>query len=233
MAFVAFDIETDGLFESEIPPSITCCAAHIVGDREHVRTFHSEYAPAMTPRDIAGVVEYLYALHIAGVTVVTFNGAGFDFRVVAAHLEHDADALEKVKVLARQHVDLMFEFACRHGYYASMNSFSEGCGLTQKTGKGCDAIEAWSGETATLASRDGVLAYCANDVKCLAELYRHIVANGEAHRMTKAGNRRAAPFSKPPASVDEAVAIFESAPPDCSWMSDPPDVVGAVAWLRV
>jgi hypothetical protein len=105
--------------------------------------------------------------------------------------------------------------------------------LTEKNGSGCDAISLWSGGAATLESRNSVLMYCANDVKCLAELYGHIREHGEAYRVTKGGNRRHVLFSNPPLSVLHAVALFRERRPDCSWMSDPPDVAGAVGWLGV
>ena len=95
-AIVAFDIETDGLFDGDTPPSITCCATRIVtsaGDT-HVRFFHSNYSEKMTVGDIADLIEYLYGMQLAGATIVTFNGAGFDFRVMQAHVAEDPKLCE-------------------------------------------------------------------------------------------------------------------------------------------
>ena len=234
-SFVAFDIETDGLFEGDTPPNITCCATHFVQAEDVVcKVFHSNYAPAMTADDIAAVVEYLCELEGRGAKVVTFNGAGFDFKVVAAHVRELPDVFAKVKMLAKSHTDLMFEFACRHGYYASMSSFCKGSELTQKSGDGADAIEAWMGETATQETRDGVLSYCLNDVKCLADLYAFVLAHGYAYRITKTTNRkRPAVFAEPPMSVEKCVAYFICNPPDCGWMQDPPNILAAVEWMLV
>lgn len=233
--FVAFDIETDGLFDGTTPPNITCCATRLVkGDSDFIpRVFHSQYAPAMLPRDICDMVEYLYALHVSGVHVVTFNGAGFDFKVVFEHLKDHPRQAAYTTILAREHIDLMFEFACRNGYYASMNSFCEGSRLAVKNGSGADAIGMWVGPSATLASQAAVLAYCANDVRCLADLYEHVVKHGGATRLTKRGAAREVQFASPPMPVSAAATLFKNSPPENDWMTDPPDILGAVTWCGV
>lgn len=232
--FVAFDIETDGLFDNDTPPNITCCATRlVVADKVHTRTFHSDFAPAMTPRDIGEMVHYLFSLHLAGVTVVTFNGAGFDFKVVHAHVAHDPGLAALTTRLAQEHVDIMFEFACTAGYYASMNSFCEGSKLAVKNGSGADAIGMWVGPSATETSRAAVLTYCANDVRCLAELYAHILGTGGAARVTKRGAVRNVSFHTPPLTVLAAAAAHRASPPQNNWMADPPDITGAVAWCGV
>ena len=232
--FAAFDIETTGLFDGEVPPDVTCCAVRLEASATpHVRLFHSDWAKAMSTRDLADLVEYLYALHLTGVKIVTFNGAGFDFKVLWAHLCGIPAMCTMLREIVHGHVDLMFEFASRHGYYTSMQSLSLGTGLPGKTGAGGDAIGMWCGEDATPASKAAVLAYCANDVRCLAELYRHICANGTATRITKAGNHRVCEFSTPPDTVVAAAARWRTAEVDMSWMDDPPRILDAVAWAEV
>jgi len=235
MSVVAFDIETDGLFDGDTPPAITCCATRLVADGgHHLRTFHSNYAAAMTAATMVDVVEYLYALHRTGTTIVTFNGGGFDFKVLHAHLREDPKMHVMVSTLAREHVDLMFEFVCRYGYYASMNSFASGSGLTEKTGSGADAIGMWVGSTANMASRAAVLAYCGNDVRCLAELYAHVVkCGGTVQRTTKRGHVRDVRFACPPITVAAAAKLYRAEPPDNGWLSDPPDVLGALTWAGI
>ncbi|WP_341246870.1 ribonuclease H-like domain-containing protein [Nereida ignava] len=232
--FAAFDIETSGLFDGDVPPDVTCCAVRIEASATpHIRLFHSNWAAAMTTDDLADLVEYLYALHLAGVTIVTFNGAGFDFKVLWAHLCGVPSLCTMLRELVQGHADLMFEFASRHGYYTSMQSLSLGTGLPGKTGDGGDAIGMWCGAAATATTRAAVLAYCANDVRCLAELYRHICANGTATRITKAGNHRVCEFSSPPDTVDAAAARWRRSEVDLSWMTDPPQILEAVAWADV
>lgn len=231
-AHIAFDIETDGLFDGDEPPGITCCATRLVYDGgAHVRYFHSNFGPKMTPADIGDLVEYLYALHRAGVTVVTFNGGGFDFKVVHAYVKDDPKLNEMTSILAREHVDIMFEFACTYGYYASMNSFCAGSKLTTKNGSGADAIGMWVGPSATDSSRAAVLAYCANDVRCLSDLYLHVLSNGGAKRITKRGATREVKLHVLP--VNEAARAYTDNPPDVGWLDQPPDILGAVAWCGV
>lgn len=232
--FVAFDIETTGLFEGDTPPGITCCATRLEsGGKVHVRTFHSDYADVMKTGDIVALVEYLYSLALADVTITTFNGAGFDFRVLAAHIKDNRVALSMCKTLAQSHCDIMFEFACNYGYYSSMASFCAGCGLSGKTGDGADAIEMWCGASATHESKCAVLRYCENDVLCLANLWIHLMSGETICRLTKSGKKQEVSFSLPPLPVDTCKRRYIAYKPDNSWMKEPPNVLDAVNWMYV
>ena len=100
---VAFwDLETTGLDDD--------CAATVgvVGDNDgNVQVFHSGYGCEMT---VATAVEMLEALEAAD-TVVTFNGASFDFRVLA-RVTGDAS---RVAAVAWKSTDMLFQFAVSKG----------------------------------------------------------------------------------------------------------------------
>ena len=97
-----WDLETTGLDDD--------CAATVgvVGDDDgNFRVFHSGYGCEMTTDK---AVEMLEALEEAD-TVVTFNGAAFDFRVLA-RITGDA---RRVAAVAWKSTDMLFLFATDRG----------------------------------------------------------------------------------------------------------------------
>lgn len=228
MATCSFDIETDGVDN----PAITC-AATIVTNHDtgatHTRTWHSKLGELMSERRIAEMVQYLYSLHVAGVRLVTFNGASFDFRVVHNNLPPESESLRcRVREMAMDHVDIMYAFVCDNGHFASMQSFSEATGAS-KTGKGSDAIDNWLGDGATAETQRGVLDYCRNDVVCLEKLYKRVTESDSINRVTKSGKTQVWNHGRL-TTVAECVARFNSNPPDNAWMRNPPDPNTMIEW---
>lgn len=225
--YCAFDIETTGLIEEGKPaPDVTCAATRLVCDGvETVKSWHSAYADTMTVETMNELIEYLWEQDLRGVTVVTFNGAGFDFRVLFEHTRN-----ERTRQLAAHHCDLMYQFAVEHGYYASLQSFCEGAKIEGKTGKGVDAIDMWAH-----GDKDEVLRYCENDVRALGDVYAHTKARGGCKRKTKRGTLTFAAFTiEDGALMSVAVAaerVVKDEVPDTGWMKDPPDLLASVAWV--
>ena len=227
MDHVSFDLETTGT--DVFADRITCGATReVVGDSITIKLWHSELADVMSDETATELAEYLIAAHERNLPVVSFNGAKFDFAILAQRLA--PCVLSRLKEVTKAHIDIMFHFACTHGYYASMDSFAKGCGLQPKTWNGKDAAEAWTNNND--GDRQKVVDYCAEDVRCLSDLYTYIKANGEANRITKAGNLRCIPFA-PLFNVKDAAAYFRNHPPDVTWMSDPaPNVAEGLQWCQ-
>lgn len=224
---VAFDIETTGVDLDAC--DITCCAARIVENGTvTTRAWHSGYADAMAPADLVAVVEALHAWWLRGLVVVTFNGAKFDLAMMARKLAAHPEAAAKLNALALDHCDIMLQFLADRGYYASMNSFAAGCNLAPKTWSGAEASQAWQGQPRE--SKDRVLAYCAEDVRCLSDLYRHIAEHGTATRVTKRGSTQVVQFPVH-STVRAAIQQIVRSPPDTSWMDAAPDPLEGLAWL--
>jgi len=97
-----WDLETTGLDDD--------CAATVgvVGDEDgNARVFHSGYGSEMSAEM---AVEMLEVLEEAD-TVVTFNGAAFDFKVLA-RITGDAG---RVAAVAWKSTDMLFQFAASKG----------------------------------------------------------------------------------------------------------------------
>ncbi len=121
--YLAFDIETakqvpgeDFNWRPHRPLGI-CCAATLASDAAqpihwHGKTPDGRFAKKMTRADAKGLADYLAKMAAQGYKVLTWNGAGFDFDILAE--ESAADELCKQQTLA--HVDMMFHFFCVQGY---------------------------------------------------------------------------------------------------------------------
>jgi hypothetical protein len=149
-----------------------------------------------------------------GYSILTFNGLGFDFDVLAEEL-CDMPAAFACANLALSHVDIMFDFFCRKGFPVGLNAASKGMGLAGKT-------EGMHGDLAPQMWRDGkfdeVLKYVGQDVKATLELAQTIDASSELTWLTKLGQHKTCKMPGGLLTVQEALALPM---PDVSWMSDP------------
>lgn len=225
MRFVAFDIETTGLIVPGAPwPEVTCAATRLCSENDvEVRRWHSDYAQVMLPTTINEMLDYLMDCHRKSITIISFNGASFDFQVL-----YGITGNVIAQRLASAHTDIMYQFLVTHGYTTSLQSFCDGIGMPGKTEKAVESIMMWA-----TGDKERVLQYCENDVKVLGDVYTHILANGGARRRTKRGTTTFATFG-----FDKlwtvAVAADRAATgstPDQSWMKNPIDLLDGVSWI--
>ena len=199
-----FDIETDGLHSNA---RITCAATW---NDAGVIAWHSEFQDYMTVADLKKMIDFLCAQKC----VVTFNGANFDFRVL-----YFCTLDERVPVLAKAHIDICLCFGVSKGYFGSLDSFMQGCNIPGKSGSGGNAIDLWL--RGDRDSKQGILDYCKNDVRCLKDLYfRMVQQRTNVYRRTKSGRRQKwIPRLLP---VEKALDLYIKTPPDVSWMVNAP-----------
>jgi hypothetical protein len=155
------------------------------------------------------LVCYLVEAQQTGQTVVTWNGSGFDFRVLA----QASGLVDECIELAWAHLDLMFWFHCRNGYSVGLDRAARAVGSGKAEGvTGADAPRLWdAGEYQT------VLDYVAQDVRALAAVHE-AAARGNALRWINSRGRlsRAA---GPVLTVREAYKLPAA---DTSWMTRAP-----------
>ena len=229
MKYLAFDLETTGI---EATDKIICGVTRTVErGTTTIKHYNSDLEDVLSDDLAARMVVDIYDAYNKGIAIVTFNGAKFDFfmlaQAVRTHINAH-DLINKIKEITINHYDIMYQFACSHGYFASMNSFAMGSKLAQKTWNGAEASASWvAGER-----RREVLLYCAEDVRVLGNLFEFISFNKYATRVTKAQKPQHVPFQELK-TVQEASAEFCANPPDCSWMaSPPPDILEGIKWLE-
>ena len=228
--FVGFDLETAKPFpEGEgwrdyRPLRITCAAIWQSGKRHDVwysKDDEGRPLDRMTREDVARLVGRLQALTEMGYQLVTWNGLGFDFDVLA----EESGRLDDCAALARQHVDMMIHLFCVKGYPLALATAAEHAGVEGKLDgmSGGDAVRLWAeGE------HEKVLQYVKQDARATALLARTCGEHGELGWISKAGLKQELKIPNGWLSVEDALALPE---PDTAWMTDPLRRDGFAGWM--
>ena len=219
MQFTAFDLE----IAKEIPtgsddwkalrPLGISCAATYSSEGETL-TWHG--VPKMTPEQCRGMADYLLQQHEAGYLVVTWNGLGFDFDVLAEECQ-SPDYTDALKALALDHIDVAFAMFCEKGFMIGLETAAKGQDLQGKT-------EGMHGDLAPVMWKQGederakVLEYVQQDAVVTANVYRALVDNKKLRWTSRTGRTNYWFCGEVISTVRESLAKPE---PDTSWMSDP------------
>lgn len=86
-------------------------------------------AGGMSQDMLSAMVDDMLALYGMGYKFVTWNGLAFDFPVLA----EESGRVDDCKLLALDHVDMMYHFFCEKGYMIGLAAASDGMGLSGKT----------------------------------------------------------------------------------------------------
>jgi len=245
MAFLAFDVEIakpvpDGADILIHRPGIACAALAREGETQAAILFSPSESPelfepatrAMT-RD--GALRILAALDEAagrGDTLVTWNGAGFDFRLLADETGRPADCAR----LVMASVDMMFQVLCERGHPLSLDAALKGAGLrpkmdqvTLRSGQavhisGVEAPQYWqAGEYAAVA------AYCAADAERTAALAAACQLGRRLAWISQKGRLNEIYLRTGWLTVEQCLSLPL---PDTSWMTKPMRREDVLAWTR-
>ena len=229
---MAFDIEIARILPDDVtnwkpfrPLGITC-AATLCSDGQlniwYGRTPAGDISNQMNQTEAAKLVEHLQTEVRAGYSILTWNGLGFDFDILAEESGLNSTCGE----LAMDHVDMMFHIFCLKGYPISLDKAAKGMGLSGKT----------PGMTGDLAPRywaDGrreeVLEYVAQDVRTTLELAQVVEKRCNLKWTSNRGNPQSLPLPESWLTVKQAMALPE---PDTSWMSNPWSRSKFTSWVK-
>jgi len=175
--------------------------------------------------------------------VCTFNGAGFDFRVVAALLPAGTLRNQLVATCLHKHVDIMMDWFSSQGYYSSMAAFCEGCNLGGKSWSGAESAKAVTEALAPNvpdadleAVMNRVEAYCIGDTRCLHDLLTYLHNNCCLRRVAKTSGRTTSwtPWKvQSIRTVAECVRHWQLQPVIPAWMdSPPPPPHTMISWIK-
>lgn len=159
--------------------------------------------------DLHCLLEYLCRMVKEGYTIVTFNGAGFDFGVLHEEFPH----FDWVR-LAFHHVDLFFHIFATKGYCKGLDCIAKGMGLSGKPDgmDGAKAPQMW-----LCGEYHKVLDYCAKDVETTLQL-AHLCEQQRCVRWVASNNvKDGIDLPNGWLTVAEAERLPE---PDTSWMGD-------------
>ena len=231
--YLAFDIETAKLlpenepdWKSHRPLGITC-AATLLADSDELVLWHGgieRESPVerMSRQEAGKLVEYLATQVEKGYTIVTWNGLGFDFDILAEESGMPAEC----KKLAAEHVDMMFHVLCQLGYGVGLDAAAKGMGLAGKPDgmNGAVVPVLWAE-----GKREDVLQYVAQDVRTTLDMATACEARGVMRWIARSGKPRSMALRDGWLPVDQAEELPE---PYTAWMSDPWPRSDFTEWLR-
>jgi len=165
----------------------------------------------MSQQDAVNLVYYLMTMVNDGYTVLTWNGLGFDFDILA----EESGMLEECSRLALNHVDIMFHVFCQLGYPIALDRAAKAMGLAGKPEgmSGALAPRLWAA-----GKHQEVLEYVAQDARTTLELAQTCEQCGYLRWIAHSGNIRTMALPTGWLTVREAMALPQ---PDTSWMSNP------------
>ena len=227
---LSFDIETaksvpgeDFNWRPHRPLGIAC-AATLTTDSGEVRLWNGKTkdgkpSKQMTLADAQSLVQYLAKMASDGFTILTWNGLGFDFDVLA----EESVALAGCRQCALNHVDMMFHVVCSLGFPVSLDSAAR-MGLPGKPPgmSGIKAPELWAA-----GRHQEVLDYVTQDVRTVIEIARAVEKRRRFEWITRKGTRKTMPLPGGWLTVEKALQLPE---PDTSWMTQPLKRQQFMAW---
>ncbi len=230
--YLAFDIETakdvpgdDFNWRPHRPLGISCAATLASGTDQpllwHGKTRDGAPEKRMSREDAQGLVQYLSKMAAEGFTILTWNGLGFDFDILA---EESGDAAS-CRECALGHVDAMFHVFCSLGYPVALDKAAQGMGLPGKPPgmSGIQAPKLWA-----QGRFKEVLEYVAQDVRATMQIAQTCEQRRSFRWMTRKGTRSSMPLTNGWLTVREALKLPK---PDTSWMSSPLPRRDFTAWL--
>jgi hypothetical protein len=219
--YVAFDIETAkilpegfGDLHDHRPLGITCMATWC-SDESSAVTFYSKNedgspAPQMTPVDLTACLEHLKMKSRSGYTIITHNGLGFDFDILA----EESGQVDDCRELAVGHVDMMFHFFCGKGFPIRLEAAANAIGVSKP-----DNVD---GSVAPQLWKDGdcqtVLDYVAQDCRLTLDVAESSEKAKKIGWITGRGTKSYFDLPVGWLTVEEA-SKFPL--PDTSWMDKP------------
>ena len=233
MKFASFDVEIvndfpeDGSWSKEL--GISCAAIAYTG-KEEVDFYH---APSgLSSRDAKTLVVDLALAEQRGYKIVTWNGAKFDFRVLADVSGMYSSCAE----LAMNHLDMMLWVTFQKGYYLGLEAALKGAGVKGKLKEvalkdgtiltdmsGAKAPELWKA-----GEYDAVLEYLKDDVLQPLELAHKIDDQKRLHWRSKSGK----PQMVNVPTLWTVKECFDLPKPNVSWMTNPPKREDFIDWMK-
>lgn len=205
------------------------CAAIAIDDQDEIKIYAGD--PALSVDQSNKLIDDLYNLQSEGYGIVTWNGCGFDFPVLA----NNGEALDPCSELALSHHDLMLFITFQKGWYLSLDKALTGAGLQGKLKEvslsdgtilddmdGAMAPELWS-----KGEKEAVIEYLKQDVRQQLELGKWIAKNQKICWISNSGN----PWSLPVPELYSVEECFSLPLPDVSWMDNPPQRSDFVSWM--
>jgi hypothetical protein len=231
--FLAFDIETakdvpgdDFNWRPHRPLGISCAATFSTECKSPRLWYGGQRSDTPTQKmqisEVAELVRYLLAMAKSGFTIVTWNGIGFDFDVLA----EESALFSECQQLALEHVDMMFHVFCTKGFPVALDNAARGTGIAGKAAgmSGVKAPQLW-----IEGRHQEVLDYAAQDVRTTLSLACACEQRRSLSWITRKGATSACPLPSGWLSVKDSLRLPD---PDTSWMDSPMSRSQFTGWIR-
>lgn len=214
---LGFDVEVhtfpteDGQHWSQIAPlGITCAALSSADGEQGMLWYSSPTRKIMSKTACESMARHIAHLVKQGHEIVTWNGMGFDWPVIA----HEIGNFKLMTEIALNTIDPMYGMFKSFGFPISLDSASVGMGFEGK-------LEGMSGDKAVAMwlnplTRPRVLSYVLQDARTTAQVAGKLKATREMHWIKKSGG----PASRM-LSYERNKEFVSLAMPDQSWMDKP------------
>jgi len=231
--FAGFDLETSGeaprtdSWDPEHPLGITCAA--VVTSDKKAKVWHgkapedeNERLPdTMTPEEVVDMISALWKLcSELGYILLTWNGAAFDFRVLAMATE-DRMAQNRCRVMAKNHIDMFFAMYCSKGFGVGLKAAGLGQGLGGKYQNmdGAVAVGWWQRER---KEQSQVLKYVARDAQMTLQVYQAVMKRGYLAWTARSGRKNTWVPDLHDGQMLTPNQALELPAVDTGWMDTPP-----------
>jgi len=210
--YLAFDLEISksipdnfGDWRRFRPLGISC-AATLASDGSLTHWYSQDeaggYAARMSRADAHRLVGHLQEAVLSGNRVLTWNGLGFDFDILA----EESGEFVACRELALEHVDMMFHVFCLAGHPLGLDKAASGSGVKGKPA-------GMSGALAPLLWQQGeyqqVLDYVAQDVRTTLELAQAVERTRRLRWVSQSGRRQELYLPEGWLSVRQAMLLPE------------------------
>jgi len=190
---IAEDLPEDGNIDWSVPLGVTCAglATDLVQSWVAPDMEGEGYAPRIA--DISKLVDKLVQYRRRGFHIVTWNGMGFDFRVMAQDAKGDDPLYDRICDLAWNHIDVAFQMRVEKGYMIGLDTAAKGLRVEGKT-------EGMSGALAPQMWREGkeaqeqILGYVVQDAQATLNVYKALRTQRILYWTTRAGKRTSSPW---------------------------------------
>jgi hypothetical protein len=230
--YCGFDIETAKILPEDFGdlhdhrPLGISCAAIWCEDKEQAEVFYTKdsngnAAAKMSVEDLSMLVDVLIEKTKQGYDLVTHNGLGFDFDILAEESERDHDCRE----LALNHIDMMFHFFCGKGFVIGLNAAAKSIGATKPADvDGSVAPQLWKD-----GNHQQVLDYVAQDCRLTLDVAITSEKNKKLTWVTRKGSTAYFTIPNGWLTVNEAMKLSL---PDTSWMDNAWERSKFTDWLN-
>ncbi len=235
---LGFDIETNGIPDDQAGSceglGITCVGFADAGRNWFFGSSFNGNGETLTQTECDDVAKVLHDSLMHGVVPVTFNGLGFDFRLLHYLVSPEVQPL--VVEVALSHVDICYLVLRARGFMLGMAAITKGLGIQGKLEgmDGLKAIDMWTKGTAE--DRKRVLEYVAQDADAAWSAHQELIKQRKLFWTTKQGTRSVRPWIAFVAARNSLLVVWETLArpdPDTEWMDEPWDPKKFYDWTGV